>query len=204
MSTVGIVVTVVVVVVVLLLLAAVWGWLRRRGLQRQFGPEYDRVVEQRGGHRVAAERELRSRERKHAELELRSLSAAEQQRYVAEWAKIQAGFVEAPRDSVLAADDLVTRVMAARGYPIGALDERTSTLSVEHSGTLDHYRAAHEISQLNARGTATTEQLRQAVVHYRALATDLLGVDDTDTAGASTPGSTYPAGNEPPSQEGVS
>jgi hypothetical protein len=201
MSTVGIVITVVVIVVVLLLLAVAWAWWRRRNLRRQFGPEYDHVVEERGGHRMAAERELRSRERQHKKLQLRTLETAEQKDYLAEWNKLQTQFVEAPRESVRAADDLVTRVMAARGYPVGELDERIANLSVEHAATLDHYRAAHEISRLNVHGQATTEQLRQAVVHYRALASDLLGTTGSDTAAASRPGSTSAAGDEAPSEE---
>jgi hypothetical protein len=182
MSTTAIIV-IVAVVVVLLLAAVAWSLLSRRRLQQRFGPEYDRVVAEQS-NRTAAERELRAREQRHAKLELRPLGARERQQYSDEWDRIQQTFVEQPSQAVTAADALITRVMAARGYPTGDYDERVSTLSVEHSRTLDHYRQAHDISVLNSRGDATTEQLRQAVVHYRALASDLLDADAEKPANA--------------------
>ena len=174
MSTTGIVVTIIVIVAVIVLAFLAWQLSRRRRLRHRFGPEYDRTVATQP-NRGAAERELRAREQRHAALDLRELNPEEQQRYVQDWLRIQGGFVDDPRGSVGAADDLITKVIRARGYPIGDFDERIATLSVEHSRTLDHYRAAHEISSANQRGEASTEQLRQAVVHYRALASDLLG-----------------------------
>jgi hypothetical protein len=178
-STVSITALVVLIVVILLAVlvaAAVWSAMRRRNLQRRFGPEYDRLVAEQDD-RGAAERELRQRESRHAKLDIRPLEPAEKARYTQEWTGLQAGFVEDPRRAVSSADDFITRVMTERGYPTGDFDERTSTLSVEHSRTLGHYRLAHDISLANQRGQASTEQLRQALVHYRALAGDLLGDD---------------------------
>ncbi|MGI5215019.1 hypothetical protein [Plantactinospora sp. CA-290183] len=165
--------------VVLVLIAS-----RRRALRTKFGPEYERAVAEQQT-RAAAERELRERERRHAELTLTPLSAEARGRYAAEWEEIQARFVDSPAEAVGAADEVVTRLITERGYPTGDYDDRLAQLSVEHARTLGHYRDAHEIHLRNQRGEASTEQLRQAVVHYRALFTDLLGEEpvrqqDTD------------------------
>jgi FtsZ-interacting cell division protein ZipA len=174
MSTTGIVVTIVVVLVIALIALLVWQAVRRKRLQQRFGPEYDRAV-QAQPDRAAAEHELRAREHKHAALELTELDPDEQQRYAQQWLQLQSWFVDDPRRAVTAADELITNVMHDRGYPSGEFDDRVASLSVEHARTLDHYRSAHEVSIANQRGEASTEQLRQAIVHYRALASDLLG-----------------------------
>lgn len=175
MSNTAIIVLVVVLVLVLVAAAAVYLG-RRRALRNRFGPEYDRVVSERGDSR-AAERELRERQRRHAELQLRRLDPASRQRYLTSWEEIQTRFVDTPNEAVAEADELVTRLIAERGYPTGDYDEQLSHLSVEHSRTLDHYREAHAINAVNQRGEATTELLRQAIVHYRALFADLLGTE---------------------------
>ncbi|GAA4732201.1 hypothetical protein [Phytohabitans rumicis] len=173
MSTAGIIVLIIVVVVAALAVAG-WRPVRRRTLQRRFGPEYDRVVAEQP-NRAAAERELRERERKHAELELKPLAPDARARYAAEWAKVQARFVDSPSDAVRDGDELVTRLVGDIGYPTDSDDERLALLSVEHAGTFGRYRDAHEISLRNARGEASTEQLRRALVQYRALFAELLG-----------------------------
>ena len=177
--------TLITVLVILLVIGAILVALgvvanRRRALRQRFGPEYDRVVESTEDRR-AAERELRDRERRHAELELRPLDPASRERYSASWEEIQARFVDAPNEAVGEADELVTRLVAERGYPTGDYDDQLAHLSVEHARTLDHYRKAHEINERNSRGEATTEQLRQALVHYRALFADLLGENPVQT-----------------------
>jgi hypothetical protein len=175
MSATGIVVTIVVVAAVVAIAVLVWQLMRRRRLRQRFGPEYDRTVATQP-NRGAAEHELRAREQRHAALELKELTADEQQRYTRLWMNVQSQFVDEPKQAVTDADALITDVMRDRGYPIGGdFGDRLKTLSVEHARTLDHYRAAHEISEANARGEASTEQLRQALVHYRTLAADLLG-----------------------------
>jgi hypothetical protein len=176
MSSTVIIILVLVLVVVAALVAVGVVANRRRALRQRFGPEYDRVVES-SEDRRAAERELRERERRHAELELRPLDPASRERYSASWEEIQARFVDAPNQAVGEADELVTRLIAERGYPTGDYDDQVAHLSVEHARTLDHYRKAHEIHELNSRGEATTEQLRQALVHNRALFADLLGTE---------------------------
>ncbi|MFJ8684909.1 hypothetical protein [Micromonospora wenchangensis] len=174
MSPTQIVLLVLAVLVVAALVAVAVVANRRRALRSRFGPEYDRVVAEQDS-RSAAERELRERERRHAELTLTPLDPADRARYAAAWEELQVRFVDSPAEAVGDADELVSRLIADRGYPTGEFDEQAAHLSVEHARTLTHYREAHEIRLRNERGEAGTEDLRQAVVHYRALVADLLG-----------------------------
>ena len=174
MSTVLMVVLAVVVIAVLAGVGyALWAGARSRGLRRRFGPEYDRAVERHGSRR-AAERELASREQRHEELELHELEPRRREEYRREWIHVQERFVDAPVPAVAQADRLVTTVMGERGYPTGGFDDRVEHLSVEHGRTLDHYRRGHDISVRAARQEASTEDLRQAMVHYRVLFEELL------------------------------
>jgi hypothetical protein len=201
MSTTAVVILITVVLVVGAL--AIGGWLiaRRRALQHRFGPEYDRVVAQQPS-RGAAEQELREREHKHAELELRTLAPQVRARYAAEWVEVQAHFIDSPGAAVDAGDALLTRLISDIGYPTDSDGERLALLSVDHAGTLGHYREAHEISVRNAHGQASTEQLRQALVHFRALIADLLGEQPVPSAHdplATRPVATGSAGDATPS-----
>jgi hypothetical protein len=168
-------ITLVVVAAVLVVAVVVGGWYlwRHQSLRRRFGPEYRRLAKQDGP--LSAERELRSRERRHATLELRELDHETRERYRMAWTEIQTRFVDAPEKTIGAADDLVTRLIAERGYPTGDYDDQVAQLSVEHARTLDHYRWGHDIHLRHQHGEASTEELRQALVHYRALFADLLG-----------------------------
>ncbi|GIJ27496.1 hypothetical protein Vqi01_26580 [Micromonospora qiuiae] len=174
MSPTQIVVTVLVVLLVAAVVAAAVVAGRRRALRQRFGPEYDHVVAERDS-RGEAERELRDRERRHAELQLVPLTPDARARYAEAWEELQVRFVDSPAETVGQADELVTRLIADRGYPTGDFSDQIAHLSVEHARTLSHYRDAHEISLRNSQGEASTEELRQAVVHYRALFADLLG-----------------------------
>ncbi|WP_433649301.1 hypothetical protein ACQP2C_21250 [Micromonospora zamorensis] len=169
---------IVIVLVVLVLVAAaavaVRQLGRRRALRSKFGPEYDRVVEEQDS-RSAAERELRDRERRHAELSLTPLSPESRARYSAAWEELQVRFIDSPGETVGDADELVTRLIEEQGYPTGDFSDQIAHLSVEHARTLSNYRDAHDIHLRNTRGEASTEELRQAVVHYRSLFADLLG-----------------------------
>ena len=147
---------------------------RRRRLQQRFGPEYDRVVDEHDS-RMKAEAELSRRERRVSGLNIRPLEPAAQARYAAEWATIQEQFVDAPQAAVGQAQNLVVAVMNERGYPTEHRDQVLADLSVEHASVLDHYRAASDISESTTAGTASTEDLRQAMIHYRALFQELLG-----------------------------
>jgi hypothetical protein len=146
---------------------------RHAELVRRFGPEYDREVAQYGSV-ARAERELLSRERRVHKRKLRALPEAERAQFYEEWSGIQARFVDDPEGAVQAADQLIKSVMQAKGYAVERFDQRVSDLSVEHAGVVQHYRAAHELAEANREGRANTEELRQAVVHYRALFADLL------------------------------
>jgi hypothetical protein len=174
MTTVQIIILVIVLVVFAALVAGAVVAMRRRALRRRFGPEYDRLVAGQDS-RAAAERELRERERRHAQLELKPLPAPARAKYAAEWARVQTRFVDEPGEAVRAGDELVTRLLRDIGYPTDDYDERLATLSVDHARLLDRYREAHDLSVRNDEGKASTEQLRQALVDYRALFGELLG-----------------------------
>ncbi|MEU8255412.1 hypothetical protein AB0C06_14260 [Micromonospora inaquosa] len=175
MSPTQIVVIVLVVLVIVAALAVAARSLNnRRALRSRFGPEYDRVVAEQDS-RSAAERELRDRERRHAELTLTPLTPESRARYAAAWEELQVRFIDSPGETVGDADELVTRLIEEQGYPTGDFSDQIAHLSVEHARTLTNYRDAHEIHLRNSRGEANTEELRQAVVHYRALFADLLG-----------------------------
>jgi hypothetical protein len=152
---------------------------RTRSLQRGFGPEYDRTVDATGDRR-AAERELSDRRHRREELDIRELSPAARERYTAEWERVQGAFVDDPGSAVGSADRLVAQVMRDRGYPMEDFDQRAADVSVDHPQVVDHYRAAHAIWASNERGDATTEDLRRALVHYRALFEELLGAGAAD------------------------
>jgi hypothetical protein len=162
------------ILVVAAIVAAVVYDTRRRRLRQRFGPEYDRLVEETGS-RTKAEAELANRQRRVAGLDIRPLDPAARARYSQGWAAIQERFVDTPQDAVMAAQRLVMTVMKERGYPTEGGDQMLADLSVDHANVLDHYRAAYDISQRAADNAATTEDLRQAMIHYRALFQDLLG-----------------------------
>jgi ribosomal protein L13E len=180
MSTGQVIVLVVVLVLLVVIALLAVRASRRRKLQKTFGPEYDRVVDDTGS-RTDAEKELREREKRHAELQLKELSPESRAHYSAAWEEVQIQFVDNPEQAVATADDLTTRLIAERGYPTGDYDEQLAHLSVEHARTLGHYRDAHEISRRSEQGEAGTEDLRQALVHYRALFADLLGENPVQT-----------------------
>jgi hypothetical protein len=179
---------VVAVIVVAALVIGVMAVMRRRRLQQRFGPEYDRAVGERES-KLKAESELTERERRVLELDIQPLTDMARASYAAQWTDIQERFVDAPADAVAGSQLLVAAVMTDRGYPTDHQDQVLADLSVEHSDTLDHYRAAEQITASAASGTASTEDLRLAMIHYRALFGDLLG--DAADAG---PG---PAATEP-------
>jgi hypothetical protein len=146
---------------------------RRKGLQDRFGPEYDRTVAD-APTRREAEADLSEREKRRDELELRPLPADSRDHYASRWHNTQAKFVDAPEDAVSDADALIQEVMRERGYPVEDFDQRSADLSVDHPEVISNYRAAHGISVSNERGKASTEDLRTAMVHYRALFVELL------------------------------
>jgi len=146
---------------------------RTSHLQSRFGSEYDRTIEK-AGDRGEAESELLDRERRYEDLDIRPLSGAARQRYSEEWEHVQARFVDDPEGAVGEADGLIQEVMRERGYPVDDFQQRESDLSVDHPEVVENYRAGHEISRRTAAGDADTEDLRQAMVHYRALFEELV------------------------------
>jgi hypothetical protein len=184
MSTVTIVVIVVAAVVVAVLVIGVTAVRRRRGLKQRFGPEYDRLAGERASRRKA-ESELAGRERRVRGLDIQQLDDSARAGYALQWAAIQEQFVDAPEDAVASSQLLVAAVMSELGYPTDEPDQMVADLSVEHATTLDHYRAAEETSRNAAAGTASTEDLRLAMIDYRALFRDLIGEPDGAGNGSS-------------------
>jgi len=171
------------VVVLALVVAAVWFMMRWRTeeLRKRFGPEYDRVITERGDTRQA-ESELAARQKRVAKLDIHPLDPAERDRFVNAWQATQSHFVDAPTEAIKDADRLVSQVMQARGYPVGDFEQRAADISVDHPIVVENYRAARAIALANERGEAGTEELRQAIVHYRALFEDLLETREREVA----------------------
>ena len=186
MSTGAVIAIVVVIIVVIAALALGAMEMRRRRLRRQFGPEYDRLVTERGSRRKA-EAELAARQRRVAKLEIRPLTREENARYQGEWNAIQERFVDTPTQSVSEAATLVTTVMRVRGYPAEDHDEAMDALSVDHAPTLARYRDARATSERAAAGSATTDDLRNAMLQYRELFHELVVVPAGEADGGSRP-----------------
>lgn len=174
-----IVIIVAAAIVVLAVIAAVMRSRRSRQLREGFGPEYERTVDQTGGRR-AAERELRERQDRREQLDIRELTPAARDRYATQWRDVQTRFVDDPGGAVREADRLVQQVMQERGYPTDDFEQRAADLSVDHPHVVENYRSAHRTWAANERGEASTEDLRQALVHYRALFDELLGTGAAD------------------------
>jgi hypothetical protein len=176
-STLWAVVLIVAAIAAITLAFAIWRGRRRTDrddLRQRFGPEYDHLVEEYGSGK-AARRELRHRLRRVERYSIRELSPDAHARFSGAWAEVQARFVDDPAGAVQQSDRLIHEVMRARGYPIEKeFDAQIADLSVHHSNVVQHYRAARELSRGVHEGHASTEDLRQAMVHHRALFADLL------------------------------
>lgn len=175
-----------IIVVVAIAIVAVVGLMmyrKRRSdqLRNRFGPEYERTVRE-TGDRERAETELEQRRRRVERLTIRPLTREDKARYTEAWKAVQARFVDDPKGAITDADQLVGDVMSRRGYPMGEFDQRADDISVNHPRVVENYRAAHAIALRHARGEAGTEDLRQAMIHYRALFAEL-----TDNREMTTP-----------------
>ncbi len=173
---VWVVIVAAVLVVVGLAAYAAWKAKRTKEAKNQFGPEYEKLSSDKG--RREAVSELSERQKRREELDIRPLSAAAADRYRESWTQAQARFVDQPDVAVKEADSLVTAVMADRGYPMNDFEQRAADVSVDHPDVVKNYRAAHTIADRAEHGDATTEELRQAMVHYRELFDDLLETPD--------------------------
>jgi len=177
MSDQAILITVVAVLAAMSLVAwAVWAESKRRrarALHERFGPEYAQARQEYGRQ---AEQELEKRVRRVNRLHLRPLRAEARDEFAVAWRSTQARFVDDPRLAVAEADRLITDVMEARGYPMADFERRAADISVEHPRVVSDYRTAHAIAERSGRGDTTTEDLREAMVHYKAMFQDLLSV----------------------------
>jgi hypothetical protein len=170
------IITLLVTAAIILLVFGIWYYYRRASSQRlkkQFGPEYDQTVTKLQS-KQRAEAELRDREKRVSKYNIVSLPRAERARYQETWISIQGRFVDQPKAAVAEADSLVQEVMQKCGYPVANFEQSVADLSVEHPHVVENYRAAGRIAQQSRHGTADTEELRQALVYYRALFDDLL------------------------------
>src|SRR5579864_6210150 len=164
----------IVIAVAVMAAACITLWLsnrkrRTRRLRTQFGgAEYTRAVKE-GGSQRQAEAVLDKRAERVEGLHIRPLSAADRARFVESWGRVQARFVDGPGGAVTDADQLLGDVMSTRGYPVSDFEQRSADISVDHPLVLDNYRAAHERALRQTRGQANTEDLRQAMIHYRTL-----------------------------------
>jgi hypothetical protein len=167
---------VIAVLVLIGLIAIAWILTRERHsrhLQERFGPEYRRVIAERGG-RAKAEAELSAREKRVERFKIGSLAPGDAARFGAQWDDLQGRFVDDPKGVVAEAHRLVRELMSKRGYPMADFERQAADLSVDYPAVVENYRAAHAIVVLNERGDASTEQLRKAVVYYRDLFDELL------------------------------
>jgi hypothetical protein len=177
-----ILIAVAVVIIVALIVLLAMRQRRTAMLRQRFGAEYDRIVAARDDRR-AAETDLRDREKQRAQLDIQPLPEPARLRFAAEWRAVQERFVDLPSNAVTAADGLVYRVMAARGYPMDDFEAQANLISVDHPDLVENYRLAHTVCERAKTQQASTEDLRGALLHYRSLFDELL-----DSAGANDSG----------------
>jgi hypothetical protein len=177
------------VLLVLLIAGTVWLYIHTRrirtaGLRQRFGGEYDRTVKNLGSERKG-QVNLLGREKRVEKLKIRELEAAERVRFVEQWKSVQSSFVDSPTGAVAEADNLVSFVMQTCGYPVSDSEQRAADISVDHSRVTENYRSAHAIAMRLGKSETSTEELRTAIVHYRALFDELVEprpVDAKDAA----------------------
>ena len=165
-------------VVILVIAVVAWLYVQKRrsttaGLRQKFGPEYERAVRQQGSERKA-EAKLADRQVRVDKLNIRDLDPMERERFSKQWKSVQSRFVDSPRGAVAEADDLLSSLMKARGYPVSDFDQRAADISVDHPRVVENYRSAHEIALRVGKNGASTEDLRTAMIHYRSLFEELV------------------------------
>jgi hypothetical protein len=188
LSTIELALVIALAVIVVTAIAA-WLFFRKRRtkkLRTQFGgAEYDRAVEE-GGTRRQAEAGLKERTERVESLKIRALAPGDRARFVESWSRVQARFVDGPGGAVTEADQLLGDVMSTRGYPVSDFEQRAADISVDHPLVMENYRTAHEIAVRHTRGQANTEDLRQAMIHYRTLFEELVGQPELASAKATS------------------
>jgi len=164
------------IAIVVIAALLIWSALRRRrsaSLRERFGDEYDRTVDAHG-KRARAEAALEEREKRVASLDIRPLTAQQRDDAVREWREVKTVFVDSPVEAVHHADRLLSKIMQARGYPMADFERRYEVITVDHGDVARHYREGHEITLRHQEGKASTEDLRQAMIHFEALFDDLV------------------------------
>jgi len=175
-TNIWIITSIILAAAVIVLGAMLFTQRRRSGqLQQRFGPEYERTVDHYGSQKDAEE-ELIARERRVNRFRIVPLSREDAARFSEDWRAVQNRFVDDPKAAVEDADRQVRALMQRRGYPMGDFEQRAADLSVDHAEVVEHYRTAHQIAVRNQGGKANTEDLREAIVHYRAIFEELLEV----------------------------
>ena len=185
MNSTGVLILLIVAAVIIVagLLMMIIRKRRSQKLRQQFGPEYEREV-RKEGDAAKAERVLQFRQKHREKFEVRALSPTDRSSFRYRWNEVQSRFVDDPKGAVIRAEGLVTDVMQARGYPIADFEQQAADISVDHPVVVENYRAAHDIALRHARGQASTEDLRNAMVHYRALFQELLDDNQPQRKGA--------------------
>lgn len=173
-SAVGIVIALIVGIVLGAVVIYIFQQGRTRRLKERFGPEYGRVVAE-AGNRSRAEAMLEHRQKRVQQLDIRALDPSEQTRFQESWRDIQARFVDDPSGALSDADRLIGEVMSVEGYPVLEFEQRAANISVDHPAVVENYREGHNTALRNAKGSATTEDLRKAMIHYRTLFEELVG-----------------------------
>jgi hypothetical protein len=174
MNTSALIILAVVAVVAIIAIVVLMKTRRTQKLKSRFGPEYGRAVQE-TGDRTRAEARLEKLEKRVDSFKLSPLSPSARAEFVAEWQKIQGRFVDDPKDATTQADQLIQKMMGIQGYPVTEFEQRAADISVDHPLVVENYRAGHEIALRHAEGRASTEDLRQAMIHYRALFNELSG-----------------------------
>jgi hypothetical protein len=169
--------------VILVVAVVAWMYVRNRrsttaSLRQKFGPEYERAVHEQGSERKA-EAKLTVRQKRIEKLNIRDLNPMESEGFSEQWKSVQARFVDSPKGAVTEADDLLSSLMKARGYPVSDFDQRAADISVDHPRVVQNYRSAHEIAMRVGKDKATTEDLRTAMIHYRSLFEELVQAPTT-------------------------
>ena len=182
---------IVAIVAIVLIVAAVIVFAVRKSrserLRKKFGDaEYERTIAERGDRR-RAEAQLEQRAERVKSFHLRALSEADRVRFQEAWTAVQARFVDGPAGAVAEADRLLGDLMATRGYPVGDFETRAADISVDHPMVVQNYRAGHEIAVRQLKGQASTEDLRRAMIHYRALFDDLVSESGAGSKSGSAP-----------------
>ncbi len=173
MSTSTLLLLIAIVVVIVAVAWVMYRQMRAKALRSRFGPEYAHTVRQYGSE-AKAQDALEARARRMEKIHIRPLSREDQEVFINRWQTVQRDFVDDPERAIRGADALVGELMSARGYPMADFEHRAEDISVDHPHVVQNYRAAHTIAERGTRGQAGTEDLRQAMVHYRALFDELL------------------------------